>query len=99
MQIKHTHCDRRPSCEIVSKILSAKLVQETWVEMPLTVPFASFEGAGKGSSRTSFDAADAIVGLSFWAWGWAGVRLEQAKTSRRSMLMDDSEFDDRLLRP
>lgn len=33
--------------------------------MPLTVPLANFEGAGKGSSRTSVDPEDAITGLGF----------------------------------
>lgn len=60
--VKRTHCDRRPSCEIVSRTLSAKLVYETCVGVPLTVPFANFEGAGKGSSRTSVGADDAIMG-------------------------------------
>lgn len=36
--------------------------------MPLTVPLANFEGAGKGSSRTSVDAEDAIIGLGFETW-------------------------------
>jgi hypothetical protein len=58
-----THCDKRPSWEIVSRILSAKLVHETWVGTPLTFPFADFEGAGKGSSRTSVEDDEAIVGL------------------------------------
>lgn len=64
-RVQLTHCDRRPSCEIVSRTLSEKLVQETWVGMPLTVALANFEGAGKGSSRMSVDPEDAIIGLGF----------------------------------
>lgn len=51
-----THCAKRPSCEIVTSILSAKLVQETSVGMPLTSPFACRDDAGKGSSLTSVEA-------------------------------------------
>lgn len=54
-----THCARRPSCEIVTRILSAKLVQETSVGTPLTSPSARREEAGKGSSLASL--GDAIV--------------------------------------
>lgn len=51
-----THCARRPSCETVTMILSAKLMLVTSVGMPLTSPFAWRHRAGKGSSLTSVDA-------------------------------------------
>lgn len=77
MRVQLTHCDRRPSCEIVSRILSAKLVHETWVGTPSTVPFASFDGAGKGSSRTSVDDDDAIMELGLGVWMYARTSRHQ----------------------
>lgn len=52
----HTHCAIRPSWEIVTNALSAKLMHVTSVGTPLTCPFACRVGAGKGSSLTSLDA-------------------------------------------
>lgn len=48
-----THCESRPSWEIVMSILSAKLVDVISVAMPFTRPETSRDLEGKESSLTS----------------------------------------------
>lgn len=60
-----THCERRPSCEMVSRILSEKLVSVITVGTLFIIPETSRLRAGKGSSFTSATAmmcrADVVV--------------------------------------
>lgn len=46
----HTHCDNRPPCEIVKRILSAKYRQETSVWMPPTKPAVALLLTGNGDA-------------------------------------------------
>ncbi len=51
-QSGRTHCDSRPPCEMVIRILSANHTEETSVCVPLTRPAACLVGAGNPAGFT-----------------------------------------------